>query len=540
MNRHALLHIPESRYCFPLSKDEIVLRLRTAREDAEKGLKVRLIYGIKYDYQKERYTVDVPVKYKDELFAYYEIQLKINDVRFVYIFQLEENGKIFYYSEDGLTESYDYQECFYNFFQLPYINENDVMPLVDWMPGSVFYQIFVDRFCVGNENKDMSYIDMKWGDKPTPKNHAGGDLRGVIKRLDYLKDLGISGIYMTPIFLSESNHKYDIIDYKMIDPQFGNTQDLVELVEEAHKRGIKVVLDAVFNHCSNKMEQFQDVVRNGRNSKYYSWFIIDGDKANIKNRNYECFAYCESMPKLNTANPDVQSFLLDIATYWIDVADIDGWRLDVADEVSHDFWRIFRKTVKSKKSSAVIIGENWHDAYPSLQGEQQDSIMNYAYTKVCLDYFARKRCNETQTVQHLNGLLMRNMKQVNYMMLNLLDSHDTERFFTLIGKDKKKLETAIALTMFMPGTPCLYYGTEHAMEGGYDPDCRRCFNWNKTQWDLDFFEKVKSLLALKKNPILQLGETSIIEDDNAINVIRSYEGKKLTLKITSPNAYTIV
>lgn len=166
--------------------------------------------------------------------------------------------------------------------------------------------------------------------------------------------------------------------------------------------------------------------------------------------------------------------------------------------------------------------------------------MNYAYTKVCLDYFARKRCNETQTVQHLNGILMRNMKQVNYMMLNLLDSHDTERFFTLIGKDKKKLETAIALTMFMPGTPCLYYGTEHAMEGGYDPDCRRCFNWDKTQWDLDFFEKVKSLLALKKNPILQLGETSIIENDNAINVIRSYEGKNLTLKITSPNAYTIV
>ena len=539
MNRQALFHVPESRYCFPLSREEIVLRFRTAREDAENGLKIKLIYGVKYDYQKERYTVDVPLKYKDEIFAYYEIQLKIEDVRFVYIFQLEENGKAYYYSEDGLTESYNYEDCYYNFFQLPYINANDVMPLVKWMPESVFYQIFVDRFCVGNENKDMSYIDMKWGDKPTPKSHAGGDLRGIIKRLDYLKDLGISGIYLTPIFLSESNHKYDIIDYKTIDPQFGTTEDLIELVKEAHARGIRLVLDAVFNHCSTKMEQFQDVVKNGRKSKYHDWFIIDGDKADVENRNYECFAYSKSMPKLNTANPDVQKYLLDIATYWIDVADIDGWRLDVADEVSHDFWRMFRKAVKAKKNDAVIIGENWHDAYPALQGDQQDGIMNYAFTKICLDYFAKGICDEAKTVQHLNGILMRNMKQVNYMMLNLLDSHDTERFFTAIGKDKKKLETAIAMTMFMPGTPCLYYGTEQAMEGNHDPDCRRCFNWDRKEWDMDFLEKVKGLIALKKNLVLQLGEISIVEDDNAINVIRSYKGKTKTLKITSPTEYTI-
>jgi glycosidase len=539
MNKHALLHIPESRYCFALSKEEVVIRLRTAKEDADSGLKVRLIYGVKYDYQKERFTVDVPLKYEDELFGYYEIQLKISDVRLVYIFELEENGTKHYYSEDGLTDSYDYKDCFYNFFQLPYINENDVMPIVDWMPSTVFYQIFIDRFCIGDENKDMSYIDMKWGDKPTPKNHAGGDLKGIIKRLDYLKDLGISALYLNPIFLSDSNHKYDIIDYKKIDPQFGTTEDFITLVKEAHARGIRIVLDAVFNHCSNKMMQFQDVVKNGRASKYHDWFIVDGDKADIENRNYECFAYCESMPKLDTANPEVQNFLLDIATYWIDIADIDGWRLDVADEVSHDFWRMFRKAVKARKSDAVIIGENWHDAYPSLQGEQQDSIMNYAYTKICLDYFAKGRCDELQTVQHLNGILMRNMKQVNYMMLNLLDSHDTARFFTECGKDKKKLETALALTMFMPGTPCIYYGTEHAMEGSYDPDCRRCFDWDKSKWDMEFYNKVKELIALKKNEVMQIGEISIVEEDGAIKVVRSYNGKTSTLKITSPTAYTI-
>jgi len=539
MNKQALLHIPESRYCFALSKEEVVIRLRTAKEDAEAGLKVRLIYGVKYDYQTKRSTVDVPVKYKDELFAYYEIQLKISDVRFVYIFELEENGKKHYYSEDGLRDSYDYKESFYNFFQLPYINENDVMPLVDWMPRTVFYQIFVDRFCIGDENKDMSYIDMKWGDKPTPKNHAGGDLRGIIKRLDYLKDLGISALYINPIFLSDSNHKYDIIDYKKIDPQFGTTEDFVELVREAHSRGIRVVLDAVFNHCSYKMEQFQDVIKNGKASKYYDWFIIDGDKVDLENRNYECFAYCDYMPKLNTANPGVQDFLLDIATYWIEVGDIDGWRLDVADEVSHDFWRMFRKAVKSKKSDAVIIGENWHDAYPSLQGDEQDSIMNYAYTKICLDYFAKERCDELQTAQLLNGILMRNMKQVNYMMLNLLDSHDTERFVTMCHNDKKKLETALALTMFMPGTPCIYYGTELAMEGGYDPDCRRCFDWDKSKWDMKFLGRVKELIALRQNQILQRGDVFITEENGSIIVKRSYNGGVAILKISSPTVYTI-
>ncbi|SCZ77772.1 glycoside hydrolase family 13 protein [Pseudobutyrivibrio xylanivorans] len=539
MNKHALLHIPESRFCFPLSKEEVVIRLRTAREDAEAGLKVNIIYGVKYDYQKERFTVEVPLKYEDELYAFYEVKLNIKDVRLVYIFELEEKGKKYYFSEDGLTNDYNYDECFYNFFQLPYINENDVMPMVDWMPGTVFYQIFVDRFCIGDENKDMSYIDMKWGDKPTPKNHAGGDLKGIIKRLDYLKDLGISGIYLTPIFESESNHKYNIIDYKKIDPQFGTTEDLVKLVEEAHKRGIRIVLDAVFNHCSDKMAEFLDVVKNGRDSKYYDWFIIDGDKLDLKKRNFECFAYCEYMPKLNTAVPAVQEFLLDIATYWIDVADIDGWRLDVADEVSHDFWRQFRKAVKAKKSDAVIIGENWHDAYPALMGEQQDSIMNYAYTKVCLDYFAKERCDEKKTVWHLNSILMRNMEQVNYMMLNLLDSHDTLRFFTEIGKDKKKLETALALTMFFPGTPCMYYGTEIAMEGAYDPDCRRCFDWDKNHWDMELMDAIKGLLALKKNPVLQWGDVSIKEENGAIKVVRSYEGKSAVLTINSPTAYTI-
>ena len=220
------------------------------------------------------------------------------------------------------------------------------------------------------------------GDRPTPQSFAGGDLRGIIEKLDYIKGLGINAIYLTPIFQSVSNHKYDINDYRKIDPQFGTKEDLQELVAKAHAMGIRIVLDAVFNHCSMEMKEFQDVLVNGRQSPYYHWFLIDGDYPDPEQMNYECFASCNYMPKLNTANPETQEFLLDIAIYWIKEADIDGWRLDVADEVSHEFWRRFRKEVKNVKKDCVIIGENWHDAYPYLMGDQYDSIMNYSFTKL--------------------------------------------------------------------------------------------------------------------------------------------------------------
>ena len=532
MNKHAILHIPESRYCFPLSTKEVVIRLRTSRFD--ENLKISIIYGMKYEFQGNQKVAPMELKYTDSLYNFYEIHLKIDDVRLVYVFQIEEDGKTYYFSEDGVTSDYNFQQAFYNCFQLPYINEIDVMPTVDWMRKAVFYQIFIDRFCVGDHNKDMSYIDLRWGDKPTVKGHAGGDLKGIIKRLDYLNKLGISGIYLTPIFESISNHKYDIKDYKKIDSQFGTTEDLIELVKKAHSLGIKVVLDAVFNHCSENMVQFQDVIKNGKASKYYDWFIIDGDFPVVKERNYECFASCGYMPKLNTGNPEVQDFLIDIATYWIEVADIDGWRLDVADEVSHDFWRNFRKAVKEKKEDSVIIGENWHDAYPSLMGEQQDSIMNYAFTKICLDYFAKDLCNAEQTAQKLNGILMRNMDQVNNMMLNLLDSHDTLRFFTEAKCNKNRLEAAMALAMFMPGAACIYYGDEIALEGGYDPDSRRCFDWDEKHWDKQLWNNISQLINIKKSAdALHYGDVSIKAKDDVLIVKRRTKSDEMMLLINA-------
>lgn len=529
MNECAMLHIPDSRYCFATGEKELVLRLRMARED--ENAKVFLIYAQKYDFTFCREKLPMEIKYSDRLYNYYEIKMRLEDVRFAYIFQIEEDGNTWYFSEDGVTKEYKFEEAFYNFFQMPYINKNDVMDTVDWMRSAVFYQIFVERFRQGNEKKDTSYINMKWDEKPTPKSFAGGDLAGIIEKMDYLKELGINALYLTPVFRSISNHKYDIIDYFTVDPQFGTKEELRQLVKLAHENGIRVVLDAVFNHCSMEMQQFQDVLEKGRESRFYDWFIIDGDFPEPEKMNYECFAACNYMPKLNTANEEVQDFLLEIAIYWIREADIDGWRLDVSDEVSHGFWRRFRKAVKKEKPDSVIIGENWHDAYAYLMGDQYDSIMNYAFTKACLDYFAKGVFSAKDMADKLNSNLMRNTEQVNRMMLNLLDSHDTHRFFTEVNKDKDKMLAAIALEMVFEGAPCLYYGTELCMEGGYDPDSRRGFPWDTKSWDMDFLEKVKELIRIRKQPAVQYGEIKIEEEQEMLHVERMWENSKIILRI---------
>ena len=529
MNECAMLHIPDSRYCFATGEKELVLRLRMARED-EKA-KVFLIYAQKYDFTFCRKKLPMEIKYSDRLYNYYEIKMRLEDVRFAYIFHIEEDGNTWYFSEDGVTKEYKFEEAFYNFFQMPYINKNDVMDTVDWMRSAVFYQIFVERFRQGNEKKDTSYINMKWDEKPTPKSFAGGDLAGIIEKMDYLKELGINALYLTPVFRSISNHKYDIIDYFTVDPQFGTKEELRQLVKLAHENGIRVVLDAVFNHCSMEMQQFQDVLEKGRESRFYDWFIIDGDFPEPEKMNYECFAACNYMPKLNTANEEVQDFLLEIAIYWIREADIDGWRLDVSDEVSHGFWRRFRKAVKKEKPDSVIIGENWHDAYAYLMGDQYDSIMNYAFTKAYLDYFAKGVFSAKDMADKLNSNLMRNTEQVNRMMLNLLDSHDTHRFFTEVNKDKDKMLAAIALEMVFEGAPCLYYGTELCMEGGYDPDSRRGFPWDTKSWDMDFLEKVKELIRIRKQPAVQYGEIKIEEEQEMLHVERMWENSKIILRI---------
>ena len=494
MNKEAILHIPKSQYAFAYNQKELRIRLRAAKDDLDK---VEIIYAVKYNWLTDRKSKQMQKSYSDALYDYYMVTLDVPDSRIGYIFLLQSGEEKYYYSEEGLTIEYNHDKSYYNFFQYPYINEKKV----DWCDRAIFYQIFVDRFHMGSCSKDRNYIDKDWGELPKPKGFYGGDLPGITEKLDYLQDLGINSIYLTPIFQSPSNHKYDTIDYEEVDAMFGTNRDLKELVESAHKRGIKILLDAVFNHCSCLCKQFQDVLRKGKESVYYDWFIIRGDRPVLEQMNYECFAACNYMPKWNTNNPEVQKFLLHIATKWIKEYGIDGWRLDVADEVSHDFWRQFRKAVKAAKPDALIVGENWHDSRPWLEGDQFDSIMNYSFTKACLDYFAYEKYSAQRFCERLSEILMRNTDQVNEMMLNLLDSHDTERFLTNVGENADKLKCALAVLFFFVGMPCIYYGTEIGTAGGYDPDSRRTFDWDKTHWNMDIYNTVKDLIRLRKEQI---------------------------------------
>lgn len=510
MNEQAILHIPESGYCFAGSGSQLALRLRMDRR--EEVDRVEILLECKYRFQEKQSCYLMEKKYEDRLFAYYERTIELSDVRTAYVFRIVQGEDAWYFSEDGLTKEYDFSLGYFNFFQLPYINEADLHREVPWMRQAVFYQIFVDRFCRGIEKKDERYINLPWNGKPRPKSFAGGDIPGITKKLDYIKGLGVNTLYLTPVFQSISNHKYDISDYYTVDEQFGKNEDLKELVEQAHKRGMRIVLDAVFNHCSDRMKQFQDVLQKGKESAYHDWFLIRGDKPDQDAINYEVFSFCNYMPKLNTSNPEVQEFLADIAVHWIKEYDIDGWRLDVSDEVAHDFWRLFRKRVKAAKEDCVIIGENWHDANTFLRGDQYDSIMNYAFTKACLDYYAFGTFDAEQFAWKLNGLLMRNTETVNRMMLNLLDTHDTDRFYTSVGKNKDRLLSALAVTCMFEGAPCIYYGTEIPTEGGYDPDNRRCFDWDESHWDEEFRTQLITLLSLRKYESIQSGEIRITSE----------------------------
>ncbi len=530
MNRHAILHIIDSSYCFPVSENEIVLRLRTAKNDIEYA---EVVYENKYDFGISQNTQEMSKLYTSELYDYFVVKLTLNDPRLAYVFRVFDGEQYYYFSEDGITIDYDFTLGFYNFFQYPYINKVDIMKKVEWIGDAIFYQIFVDRFNMAQNDKNKSYINTKWGDIPTAKSFCGGDLRGITEKLDYIKGLGCNTIYLTPIFESISNHKYDISDYYKVDRQFGDEADLHSLIDSAHAKNMRVVLDAVFNHCSDRLKEFEDVIKKGKESKYYDWFIIDGDEINEARDNYQMFGPCEYMPKLNTSNLEVQKYLIDIGCYYVNEFHIDGWRLDVSDEVSHDFWRNFRKAIKNANEDVILIGENWHDAYSNLRGDQYDGIMNYSFTKACLDYFAKDKFDEEQLAWRLNDVLMRNSDTVNSMMLNLLDSHDTHRFFSEVGEDRNKFEAALCLLYMFPGAPCIYYGTEIMMPGGYDPDCRRCMNWSKAETDLCFLPE--KLAGIRREYKLSEGAVKIYADNGEFVLENNLGNNVVVLKIKKSN-----
>lgn len=525
MNKYAIFHRPESNFAYAAAGNRLTIVLRVAAND--KPEKVEILYNNKYRFTKRRSALPMQRCAEDGVFAYYRADVELSDPRFAYVFRITENGKVFYYSEEGLKEDYQFELAYYTFFQFAYINQSDVMPVVEWAKTSVFYQIFVDRFARGDFDKDDSYINTPWDGDIDRYSFTGGDLDGVTEKLPYLDGIGVTALYLTPIFLSETNHKYNIKDYLRVDPQFGDGKKLDRLLTSAHARGMRVMVDCVFNHCDRKHEFFRDVEEKGRQSEYYDWFIIDGDFPDFGKGNYAHFADCKYMPKWNADNPETRKYLIGIALEYLRLG-FDGLRLDVADEISHETWRQLRREVKEKYPQALIIGEIWHDNVQWLNGDQLDGVMNYKLQKILVDYFGERSIKATDAAGRMNGLLFANTEQANAMALNFLDSHDTPRFLRFAGGNRDRLLCALCAAVMFPGMPCVLYGTEIPLDGAGDPDCRKPFDWTFKNRPAAFASNFKSVIGLKKQRALTGARAEITAVNGLLKITRTADGESVT------------
>lgn len=357
----------------------------------------------------------------------------------------------------------------------------------DWVPDAVFYHVFPDRFANGDAGNDPPGT-LPWGSAPTNDAFMGGDLIGVRQQLGYLNRLGVSALYFNPIFSSPSNHRYDITDYHHVDDRLGGDAALKELVDAAHGRGMKVMLDGVFNHTSHQHPWFKDVRERGPQSPYFSWYDVTSwpikytrdEKGVLRSSDYRSWWNYATLPELRTDTALVRDYFLTgkdaVVKRWIRDFHIDGWRMDVADEVEPEFWRTARTAIKATNPNTYMVAENWHDASSMLQGDQFDGAMNYKYfQQPAVSFFAHKSISSDEFIQQLRTPYA---PQAMLGMFNILDSHDTPRFITEAGGDWYRLRPAAIFQMTYVGAPVIYYGDELAMEGAADPDSRRAFPWN--------------------------------------------------------------
>lgn len=392
----------------------------------------------------------------------------------------------------------------------------------EWVPDAIFYQIFPERFANGDPANDPPNT-RPWRYEPLVPPEGwfafyGGDLWGVIQKLDYLDSLGITAIYLNPVFTSPSNHKYDAVDYYRVDSHFGGNEALIALFREAGRRGIRVILDGVFNHTADEHPFFQDVRRRGPDSPYYTWYIVKQwpfpekfDETHKPAYYYACWWGFGDLPKVNHRNPRVNDYFLGVAVYWLRMG-ASGWRLDVPNEVPHRFWRLFRKAVKATAPNAYLVGEIWGDGTPWLQGDEFDAVMNYPFREALIRFLIQEATPGDAFAQELHRLFTRYPQPASRVLFNLLGSHDTERFLTLAGGEKWRLKLAVLVQMTVPGAPVIYYGDEVGMLGGKDPDCRRVMVWDPLLQDQDLLGYYRNLIRLRKGwPALRRGELLPIE-----------------------------
>lgn len=527
MNKHAIEHFHESKYCFYLDEKKCLIRVRTARNDTIK--KVEVIWNEWCKFYKEQIVTELHIAYNDDLYSYYETVIESEQASYEYVIRITDgDGKLYYLADGRLTDKFEQASTFLNEYMSKFPNKVDLITRNNKLSGRLFYQIFPERFCCSDFSK--KYISMKWDEeKKIDNNHfLGGDLKGISSKIPYLKEMGVGGIYLNPIHPSPSAHKYDVDDYFGIDPMFGSLDDFKELLRVAHENDIVIVMDMVFNHCSYTNNLFQDVVKNRRKSKYYNWFFVDGDKPVFKKINYLTFGHVPYMPKLNTNNPEVIEYFKKVVLYWADLG-VDGFRLDVAFEVSYHFWRELKNALLEKYPEQFFIGEDWLNSEKRLDKSQWDSIMNYPFRFALMQYFEDDNYDSKWIADRLSGVFVRYPNPINYALLNLIDSHDTERWIETVKHDRNKYLLSYALLMFYPGVPEVYYGDEIFMDGKQDPFNRKGMKWNSEEFNSPDHKLFLEILKLYQNDAIKYGTVKFFENNGVAFIEREYKGETYLL-----------
>ena len=502
-------HKTSEQMSYPLDENRLIVNLKTGYDVKQ----VFIHHGDPYDAGilggSEKWTGKrEEIVYKKRLphQLWWTTTLKPPYKRCKYYFELHTEDEVWYYFEDGFLteEQVNMEGRILQYFIVPWMNPADVNRTPGWVNDTVWYQIFPDRFCCGDPAGNTPDVLPWQTGTVTNREKYGGDLEGIRRKLPYLQDLGITGIYLNPIMEAETNHKYDTKDYTKIDPSFGDDETMKRLVSEAHERGIRIMLDAVFNHCGRKFAPWLDVQERGRESEYADWFMVQNwddirKQGDTRDGRFYSFAFADRMPKLNTNNPEVIEYFCRVCEGWVRKYDIDGIRFDVGNEVSHRFLKRMREHLKQIKPDIYLLGEIWHDASQWLAGDEYDSVMNYPLMSGIHDFFLDQTMGKEEFEYMVNRCYTMYMQQNNNVLFNLLDSHDTERLMNRFH-DLDKFYQQLAVLFTLPGSPCIYYGTEIAMEGGFDPDCRRCMPWDEigTDENRERISRMKTLIRLRK------------------------------------------
>lgn len=490
-----------------------------------------------------------------------QVEFRANVAKFSFAATTEDNLNL-YLGTSGIanfispSEKWVYDSSIYQRHSIP-----------DWVYGSVMYQVFPERFANGRSEINPENT-VEWGSVPTRLDFQGGDLYGVIDKLDHIESLGVNILYLNPIFLSGSTHKYDSWDHFKVDPTLGGDDGLRDLISNCHDRNIKVILDCSLNHVHPRHFAFQDIVKNGENSEYKNWFTIfdypvrlihrphlyantykvgwDGNEEEYKRYlektfdetkvpvevrdddgpivepSYKAWWGVPDMPKVNFESKEARQWALDVTKHWIENFDIDGWRMDVAKELDFSFWKEFRDIAHKANKDTLLISEIFGDTSQWLQGDRFDGTMNYSFREAMTDYFATKRINNKEFADSLANLYSMYSFEALSSCQNLLSSHDVKRFLNRCGNEEDGILGAIFLQATFPGIAGIYYGDEIGLGGADDPFNREPFPWHSEEsWNSTILDYTKKLMNIKKSSsIFKYGRFELLDDNEQFVAFR--------------------